>query len=449
MLGFGWLTLRQAQEALKAGRLEDAQRLLALPNVQGHKHSWETRQQLARAFAQRGQKHLRQEDVANAWSDLLKAEQVAACEAAATDLRQALTRLGLAEVRALLEVSEPGRAVEAIALLRDRAAQAGELEPLEEGAKNWVQARAEADRGDFGEAVETLQRVQRLLPASARAVERFLFGVHERQQQFHEKLPALHEAARRQQWHEVLQLSEQLLASAPQHAEVRSLRQRAWKAIEPATAVEAAANRERKPVEKNNHHSPSAEKFLLWIDGIGGYLVCLGNRITLGQATPESTVDIPLFADVSRLHAMLTRDSEGYLLQALRPARINGQTVERVLLRSGDRMTLGGCCQLQFRQPVPVSTSARLDLVSGHRLRLAVDGVLLMADTLLLGAGNQVHVSVPDLKQPVVLFRQKNGLGIRCPTPIKINGQSVCERGLLEPGATVVGEDFSLTVEPM
>jgi hypothetical protein len=104
---------------------------------------------------------------------------------------------------------------------------------------------------------------------------------------------------------------------------------------------------------------------------------------------------------------------------------------------------------LQFRQTVPVSTSARLDLVSGHRLRLAVDGVLLMADTLLLGPGNQVHVSMPDLKQPLVLFRQKNGLGIRSAGTMKINGQSVCERGLLEPGATVVGEDFALTVEPL
>jgi hypothetical protein len=449
MLGLGWLKIWQAQEAIKNGRLEDAQRLLALPNVQGHKHTWETQEQLARAFAERGQKHLRQDDAGSAWADLFKAEQVLATEPAVGGLRQALTRLGLAEVRALLEVGEPARAVEAIAQLRDRAARPSELEPLEEGAKNWVQARSRADKGEFAQAVETLHRVQRLLPASARAVERFLFVVHERQQQFHDKLPALHEAARKQHWHEVLQLSEQLLASAPQHVEVRSLRQRAWKAIEPATVVGPAQAQRPSENGHSNAKRAGAEKFLLWIDGVGGYLVCLGNRITLGQATPDTTVDIPLFADVSRLHATLTRDSEGYLLQAMRTALINGQAVERGLLRSGDRVTLGGCCQIQFRQAVPVSTSARLDLVSGHRLRLAVDGVLLMADTLLLGPGNQVHVSMPDLKQPLVLFRQKNGLGIRTAGTMKINGQSVNERGLLEPGATVVGEDFALTVEPM
>ena len=54
---------------------------------------------------------------------------------------------------------------------------------------------------------------------------------------------------------------------------------------------------------------------------MGGYLVCLGNRVTLGQATPDARVDVPLYADVSRHHATVTRDSEGYLLEGLRPER--------------------------------------------------------------------------------------------------------------------------------
>ena len=69
--------------------------------------------------------------------------------------------------------------------------------------------------------------------------------------------------------------------------------------------------------------------------------------------------------------------------------------------------------------------------------------------TLVLGPGQQVHVAMPDLKQPLILFRQKNGLGIRTTGGMKINGQSVQERGLLEPGANVVGDDFSLTLEPV
>src|SRR2546429_7402220 len=93
MLGFGWLTLRQAQEALKGGRLDDAQRLLAQPGVQGHKRTWEVLQQLARALAERGERHLRQDDPAAAWADLHKAELTGASEPAVVSLRQALTRL--------------------------------------------------------------------------------------------------------------------------------------------------------------------------------------------------------------------------------------------------------------------------------------------------------------------------------------------------------------------
>jgi len=55
MIGFAWLTLRQAQEALKNGRLEDAHRLLGQSAAQGHKRSWELLQQLARGFVQRGE----------------------------------------------------------------------------------------------------------------------------------------------------------------------------------------------------------------------------------------------------------------------------------------------------------------------------------------------------------------------------------------------------------
>src|ERR1700730_3640884 len=43
-----------------------------------------------------------------------------------------------------------------------------------------------------------------------------------------------------------------------------------------------------------------ASQYLLWIDGVGGFLVCLSHRVTLGQANPESIVDIPLLADISR-----------------------------------------------------------------------------------------------------------------------------------------------------
>jgi hypothetical protein len=190
-----------------------------------------------------------------------------------------------------------------------------------------------------------------------------------------------------------------------------------------------------------------ASQYLLWIDGVGGFLVCLSHRVTLGQANPESIVDIPLLADISRHHATLQRDAEGYFLEAIRKVQVNGQPTEKVLLRSADRVTLGSSCQMQFWQPVPVSASARLDLVSGHRFLHPVDGVLLMADTLLIGPGPQVHVVVPELTQPLVLYRNKASLAARWSGNLMINGQMHQGKGPLEAGSTLQTEQVTLALE--
>ncbi|MFO0841865.1 MAG: hypothetical protein U0797_05615 [Gemmataceae bacterium] len=86
-------------------------------------------------------------------------------------------------------------------------------------------------------------------------------------------------------------------------------------------------------------------------------------------------------------------------------------------------MTVGASCQFQFRQPVPGSTTARLDLVSGHRLPTSVDAVLLMAETLVLSPTPQSHVQVHDLRESIILFKHCGGLGVRHPGEMRVNGQ--------------------------
>ncbi|HLJ95710.1 MAG TPA: FHA domain-containing protein [Gemmataceae bacterium] len=447
MLGFAWLALRQAQEALKNGRLEEAQRLLCQPAAHGHKRSWELLQQVANGYVERGERHLEHENLAAAWNDLVAAEQMGVADSAAYRLRQDLTRLGLAEVRTLLEASEPARALEMVNQLRHRSVQQAELPLLEEAAKSWALAKEQAGRGEFAQALQSAGRVRKLLPGQDRALEQFVVTLEHQHEAFSNLLVQLHEAAEQRQWREVVRLSEQVLAIAPQHLEARKARAQAWRVLEPETI--ASVPRVAEAAADPAAHPAPQQRFLLWIDGVGGYLVCLANRVTLGQATPDVYVDIPLFADVSRIHASLTRDVEGYLLEAARLLQVNGQTTDRALLQSGDRITLGATCQLQFRQPVPVSASARLDLASGHRLPLAVDGVLLMADTLVMGPDSQVHVPMPDLAQPIILYRHKDELGVRYAGNLIIDGRRCPERGLLRPNSTVTGDDFAFTIEPV
>ncbi len=192
---------------------------------------------------------------------------------------------------------------------------------------------------------------------------------------------------------------------------------------------------------------PTATQYLLWVDGVGGFLVCLSHRITLGQANPKAPVDVALLADVSRHHATIQRDTEGYYLEAVRRVQINGQPAEKALLRTADRITLGNSCQLQFWQPVPASTSARLDLVSGHRFVQPVQAAILMADTLVLGPGSQGHIPVPELPQALIIYRNRGGLAVRWPGALHVGGEVHHERAPLEPGTTVSTEHVSLALD--
>jgi tetratricopeptide (TPR) repeat protein len=449
MLGFAWLLHRQAQEALKTGRLEDAKGILAQPKAQGQRGHGELVSKLAHAFVERGERHLRQEDPEAAWRDLLEAEQLHADDKAARQLRVSLSRLGMAETRALLHAGELNRAEETIARLQNRGVRLPEFKVLEESVKDWQRARDKAGQGEFSAALEIVDRVRRRLFTSYRALEEFRADLEVRQQKFGVQLRQLLAAADAGRWREVVEIAEQVLAVAPEHAEARKLRGRAWKALEPVTVTAAYSSAPKKARDDDLVCDGLPGRFLLWIDGVGGYLVCLNNRITFGHAGADAHVDVPLVADVSRLHASLSRDAEGYVLEAVKPIQVNGQTLTRATLRPGDRVTIGASCQFQFHQPVPVSTTARLDLVSGHRLSLTVDGILLMADTLVMGDGPQVHVSIPDLKKNVVLFRHKDGIGLRQDGSLLVNGQKSGQRGVLGPNATVVGGDLSFTIEPV
>jgi hypothetical protein len=439
MIGWGWLTLRQAQEALAHGRLEEAQRLLGQNESLGRKGASALLQQVARGYVERGCEHLRHRNAAAAWKDLQQAERIGAADCQLVELRQALNRLGMEEARKLLEAGEPTRAAAALAQLLAGPMPDAEAQLLEEAAKKWSQARDLALRGEIGLATENIERVRQLLPRQPPALERFRKDLDLRRPLLAGLTVQLHEAATAARWRDVIRLAEQVLALAPQHDDARRARARAWKAVEPAVASHVSAMEEKTP----------SQRFLLWIDGAGGYLVCLGSRVTIGQAAAESVVDIPLLADISRNHATLSRDTEGYMLEAVRALQVNSRSTQKALLQPGDQFILGSDCRLRFCQPVPISASARLDLLSGHRLPLAVDGVILMAETLVLGAGTQSHISLPDVAEGVVLFRQKDGLGVRHSKEFAIDGRPCRDRGVLGPSSQVQGDDFAFAVEPV
>src|SRR5437763_14427362 len=92
--------------------------------------------------------------------------------------------------------------------------------------------------------------------------------------------------------------------------------------------------------------------------------------------------------------------------------------------------------------------TTKIELKVVHRLSISVDGILMMADTLVLGPTEQAHVPMPDVEKPAVLFRADGGLGVRYPGEFRVNGRPVKDREVLGTSAPVSGPDVALAREP-
>lgn len=195
----------------------------------------------------------------------------------------------------------------------------------------------------------------------------------------------------------------------------------------------------------------SSERFMLWIDGVGGYWVGLCSRVTIGgPAHGGEAADLELLANLSRRHAALVRSGETYLLEPYSSARVAGRTIhEAVPLVSGYGIELGDGVHLTFRQPSVLSGTAVLEFASDHRPRQNVDGVVLMDETCLLGPGRENHIVCPDWPVSVVLFRRKGEFFCKSRGELFVSGQRLTDTRPMAPGDIVTGPDLRFRLEAL
>jgi FHA domain len=527
MLGHWRIVLRQAEEAARVGRFEEAYALTNRPDVADHHHAVQLRTRLALDLIARATRRGAVDDLAGAIEDLNLAERIGSPPDSLAAARLSLADRVAEEVRVDLDAGEPARTLERIEELARHKIGGPALRRTREIADAWQTALTEGRRGEFGRAQEQLDRAERLAGgagaiAAQQAVAAAKVELENRQKGAAPKIEALYAALSDGKWPQILAAAEAVLVVVPEHPAARQARTRAWQqiaAIGPAGAArwpqrDALAAQAQAPAQtpgSGNEREPSEPeaqgivwlntglnrgngapplgiglvgrdaagvtsprppaaprtplparplargdasgpkgRFLLWVDAVGGYLVCLDDRIVLGRAGSDSHADIPLMGDLSRNHATLVRNGEGYLLQAHHPSFVNGKpVVDQALLRDGDVIRLGSTVELEFRQPSPVSATARLAIVSRHRLPLAVDGVLLMAETCIVGAAPQAHIPAPMLKDPVVLYRQAGALWCRAAGAFDVDGRTCAARAPLTLQSSVLGDGFSFSLEPL
>ena len=484
MLGQWRVALKQAEDAAQAGRIDEALVLASRPDVADSRTMVRLRDRLGLDLVARSARRAAADDLAGAIEDLRRAEGLNVAPDVLAQARLALADQVAGEIRSDLDVGDPSRAVERIDGLAKHKISNPALRRSRELAEAWRGALDDARRGEFARALDGLDRATRLAgdppPPSLVAARREL---ETRRKAAQPAVDRLYVALGEGKWAETLAAADALIEVVPEHPAARQARARSWQqiaaippgsstfptptsgrtvaldlgvephggapapiALPPVLALATGAE----VVTPRPTAGPTG-RFLLWVDAVGGYLVCLDDAVVLGRAGAETEADVAVLGDLSRRHALILRDADGsgYRVRAVRATFVNGKSVTESPLVDGDVVRLGSTVEFEFRRPSPFSATARLRIVSRHRLPLAVDGVILMAETCIIGSNRQAHIAAPGLDGPVVLYRQAGGLCCRGPGSFEVDGHACTGRASITTRSGVLGDGYSFSLEPL
>lgn len=191
---------------------------------------------------------------------------------------------------------------------------------------------------------------------------------------------------------------------------------------------------------------PQSHRQILWIDGVGGYLMMQRADVLIGQS--GSMVDISIVGDISRQAAVIRRRESDYFVDPLQETRVNDQVVSSAaLLPSEAQLQFGSRVKMRLTKPHPLSSTARLEMVSLHRFHPRVDGVLLLADSCILGPNSSSHVYCPEWSHDLLMFSQDGQWYFRTVHEVEVNGVAQTGQIAVTSGMRMRGSDFSLSIE--
>jgi hypothetical protein len=461
----GWrFKLREAEEAFEQGQLDEACQLLMRGDLRQYLPGKRLSHEVASSLLKRARQHVIRGDSAAGWRDLQTARTLAGEVNAVIAGRREIVAILLADAESHIATGDTSRALTLIDDLERHGILDEAVRQVRELARRIDSATHLARRGKFGDAADQLETATDIR-AELPILQRKLAEYREKQTLARGLAERLHAAMAAKTWTEAVAVADQLLELAPEHRLAQDARRRAWakvgakvgdsqlghnRQVFRSTPTGSGDTQVQFATGTATAESPEGLRFLLWVDGVGGYLVCLSDEVTLGQSTPNCRVHVPILADVSRHHASICRRGDGYVVQPVQTTRVNGQIIrETTLLTDGDEIELGDGVRLRFRQPHALSASARLEFVSHHRTHPSADGVLLMAESCVLGPKWQNHVVCADWQNDVVLYRRDDELYCRAMDSIEIDGQLCDGRGRIGPNSHVAGSDFSMSLEQL
>ncbi len=459
-----------ARRALKAGRWDEATALLQQESVRDFLPAKRLSQEVATLLAERAQQRIEANESSAGWQDMRLAAQLGGSEQQLGEIRQAYAERCLQRVRHYLACGETTMASEQINKLQRRHLGGQERRAWKLIIGLISRSKQLARHGKVRAADENLQRAKLLLPDPEDSLADEISQRQERLRADGDRISqintALHEALGEENWTTVLTLAESLIELAPEHEAARQARRLAWQSVGmDATRVNHKAPNARVRPAKLRHfkstrngaaakedtmtaNNEPGKRLVSWIDGVGGYLICLGDDVMIGQPASPAQVDIPIFADLSRRHASLKRDGESYVLTPVHNVSVNGQKLAGPMVLGNEALIeLGESVKIRFRKPHALSATAILTLESPHKLEPAVDGIILMADSCILGSQSHSHIRCRDWEKDLVLFRRGQEIFARSADPLEIDGEPADIGAPLPANCRLEAENLALSFE--
>jgi len=468
--------------ALQSGRYDEAGAMLRADSLRDFLPAKQLAREVAGKMLERAGDRFAHGDSAAGWNDLAKADELGGQADAISQLQSRYAARCVEEARRYLAAGQPAPALSRLERLAQRDLADEQARLLKQIAKLMQEADGASVHGHFVEASAATAHAADLAKSRtlgaitmdeiAATLDSQMARLAANATDCQRLNSDMHAALASENWSAVLTSADALLAIAPQHAAAGQARRRAWRAVgmdvtqayigrRPRGLVSLAVDKAvghggRRSTRRGSRSGEddtvagieSPKRALLWVDAVGGFLVCLDDSIVLGQPSPGDKVALPILADLSRRHAIIRRDAGAYVLDPLQPTKIDGRTITGPhVLSDGQLIQLGDNVRLRFTKPHALSTTARLVVESHHKTQPSADAVLLMADSCVLGPNRHCHVRCRDWKRDVVIYRQDDRLLCRADEPLTIDGIRTGGESELQSGVRVEGEEFSFAWE--
>jgi hypothetical protein len=471
------MQLGEARRALRSGELDRACAIVQRDDLKEFRQARELSAELADLFAERARGRMREGHSSAGWKDIQLARQIAGSDAPVDELeRDYRSQLVDRACRYLAEGRTKAAAEELTKLVRHNLADA-DIRNLVEWTTRLSEAEQMLAAGNAAEAGRVLEQLAANLPslfdrmANHGAAARV--ATLKQQCDEHVRLSSeLLTATERSDWHHVLATADRLLAVAARDRVARAARRQAWHAVGlDATQLYQAGGRKAGPKQvaslalrdtsavrrptasTHRHHDTMSDhippnRFMMWVDAVGGFLVCLDDEVVLGQPAHGAAIAVPLCADLSRRHAVIRREGGAYTIDPLGEVSVDGRPLTGpMVLGTRHEIQLGSAVRLEFTKPHALSATARLTPLSGHRTEPRADAVLLMADSCVLGPKSHSHVACRRWPGDVILFRQQGRLHCRSTLAMTVDGATAEGATPVASGARLEGEEFAISLE--